>query len=213
MNVKLTAIALASLAIGALLAVAMLRPPIQPGQLGSAGQGGDLGSTGTALVGGPFSLVDHTGRRVTDRDYRGRYMLVFFGFTHCPDICPSGLSVMATTLDKLGADADKVAPLFVTIDPERDTPAKLAEYVASFSPRIIGLSGSREDVSAVVKAYRVYAKKVASGGGGDPGAYTMDHSTIAYLMGPDGAYRTFFPDLSKPDQLAAEIRRQIAKSR
>ena len=112
--------------------------------------------TGKSLVGGPFSLVDQTGKRVTDKDYRGKYMLVFFGYTNCPDICPAGLQVMSAALEKLGHRGDDIVPLFITVDPERDTPQKLAAYVKNFSPRLIGLTGSPSDVAAAAKAYRVF---------------------------------------------------------
>jgi protein SCO1/2 len=115
---------------------------------------------GQALVGGPFTLTDHTGKRVTDQDFHGRTMLVFFGFTFCPDVCPSGLQVMSAALDKLGPKAERVVPILITVDPERDTPAQLALYVSSFHPRLIGLTGTPAEIEAVAKAYRAYVKKV-----------------------------------------------------
>ncbi|NJM54793.1 MAG: SCO family protein [Verrucomicrobiae bacterium] len=180
----------------------------QPSAGPVAGSSGTLSTTGKALIGGPFTLTDHTGKRVTNKDFLGRNILVFFGFTYCPDICPSGLAVLTAALDQLGAVADPVTPVFVTIDPERDTPEKMADYIKSFHPRFVGLTGSKDEIAAAVKAYRVYAKKVPDER--DPKAYTMDHSSIAYLMGPDGQFRAFFPDLTKPDPLAAEIRKALA---
>jgi cytochrome oxidase Cu insertion factor (SCO1/SenC/PrrC family) len=140
-------------------------------------------------IGGPFELVDHTGRTVTDRDYRGRFMLIFFGFTHCPDICPTELQVVADVLEKLGPRADRVAPLFITIDPERDSPGVLADYVALFDSRLIGLTGSEAQVAAAARAFRVYYAKTTP-----PGAstYLMDHSSFLYLVGPDGGFRALF---------------------
>jgi protein SCO1/2 len=117
-------------------------------------------SVGQALVGGPFTLTDHNGKRVTDKDFRGKFMVVFFGFTNCPDVCPTALQVMAAALDKLGANAERVTPVFISIDPEHDKPAQLASYVASFHPRLVGLTGSQAEIDAVAKAYRVYVKKV-----------------------------------------------------
>jgi cytochrome oxidase Cu insertion factor (SCO1/SenC/PrrC family) len=154
-------------------------------------------------VGGAFTLTDHTGRTVTDQDFRGRSMLVFFGFTHCPDVCPTELQVVAEVLDKLGPAAARVAPLFVTVDPERDTPAALANYVQLFDPRIIGLSGSEAQIAAVARAYRVYYAKVTP-----PGAstYTMDHSSFLYLIGPDGGFRALF----RHGTPSAEIARAVA---
>ena len=147
-------------------------------------------SVGQALVGGPFTLTDHNGRRVTDADFRGKYMLIMFGFTYCPDICPSGLQVMSAALDQLGAKADKIVPVFISVDPERDTPEQLAQYVQSFHPRLVGLTGTAEEIAAAAKAYRVYYKKVADAK--STAGFTYDHSALIYLMGPDGAYVTHF---------------------
>jgi protein SCO1/2 len=158
---------------------------------------------GQALVGGPFTLTDHTGKRVTDQDFRGRTMLVFFGFTFCPDVCPSGLQVMSAALDKLGPKAERVVPILITVDPERDTPAQLALYVSSFHPRLIGLTGTPAEIDAVAKAYRAYVKKVE-----DPkstAGYTIDHSSIIYVMGPDGAYRTHFTHTTNADAMADRL--------
>src|SRR4051794_23249211 len=110
-------------------------------------------SVGQALVGGPFTLTDQTGKRVTDQDFRGKFLLVFFGFTNCPDVCPTALQVMAAALDKLGRNAERVAPVFISIDPEHNKPAVLASYVASFHPRLVGLTGSQAEIDAVTKSY------------------------------------------------------------
>jgi protein SCO1/2 len=197
MNVKLTAVAIAGVLVGGLIAVSVLRPTGGP-------VSGELPSVGKALIGGPFTLTDHTGKRVTDADFRGRNLLVFFGFTYCPDICPSGLAVITAALNALGPAAANITPVFVTIDPERDTPEKMAVYIQSFHPRLVGLTGTPAEIAAIIKAYRVYAKKVPDER--NPASYTMDHSSIAYLMGPDGAFKTFFPELTKPDALAAQLR-------
>jgi protein SCO1/2 len=153
-------------------------------------------------IGGPFELIDHTGRTVTDRDFRGRFMLVFFGFTHCPDICPTELQVVAEVLEKLGPRADRVAPLFVTVDPARDTPQVLADYVALFDPRLVGLTGSEAQIAATARAYRVYYAKATP-----PGAstYLMDHSSFLYLMAPDGAFRALFRYGTPADEIARAI--------
>lgn len=208
MNVKLSAVAIAGLAAGGLLAAILIAPPDLVGPSGGR-TSGEIAATGTALVGGPFTLTDHTGKRVTERDFQGRFLLVFFGFTFCPDICPSGLSVIAAALDKLGPEAQKLTPVFVTIDPERDTVQKLAPYVTSFHPRLVGLTGAREEVAAIVKAYRVFAKKVPNEK--NPADYTMDHSSIVYLMGPDGRYRAIFPELTKPELLAEQIGKALRR--
>ena len=158
---------------------------------------------GQALVGGPFTLTDHTGKRVTDQDFRGRFMLVFFGFTFCPDVCPTALQVMAAALDKIGPKAEQITPVLITVDPERDTPEQMASYVKSFHPRLVGLTGSPEEIEAVAKAYRAYFKRVP-----DPkssGGYTIDHSAIIYVMGPDGAFRTHFTYTVNADAMAERL--------
>ncbi len=196
MNFRLAVVALAAAIVGVALALAILPGPRE--QITRA-----LPSTGKALVGGPFTLVDHTGKTVTDKDFRGRYMLVYFGFTNCPDICPSGLQVMAAALDKAGAKADQVTPIFITVDPERDTPEQLASYVSSFHPRLVGLTGSPEQVTAALKAYRVYAKKVE-----DPkstAGFTFDHTSIIYLMDRDGDYLANFTHASSVDRIAERL--------
>jgi protein SCO1 len=209
MNTRLTIIALAALTCGGTMAF-FWNAPLTKCSWSTVGgaRGGALPATGKALVGGPFSLIDHTGKRVTDQDFRGRHMLVFFGYTFCPDICPSGLQVISAALDKLGPAADGLTPLFITIDPERDTPEKLAAYVKSFHPRLLGLTGTPAEVAAVVKAYRVYARKVADEQ--HPKDYTMDHSSILYVMGPDGGMTAFAPDLTKLDTVVEQIKLGLA---
>ena len=153
---------------------------------------GKLGpiASGKALVGGPFELTNQDGERVKSSDFAGKYMLVVFGYTYCPDICPSELQVVSVALDELGATAERIQPLFVTIDPSRDTPPVLKDYVANFHPGMLGLTGSEEDIARAAKAYRVYYRKVDSTGPDIP--YLMDHTTLIYLMGPDGDYVTHF---------------------
>jgi cytochrome oxidase Cu insertion factor (SCO1/SenC/PrrC family) len=158
---------------------------------------------GQALIGGPFTLIDHTGKRVTDQDFRGRNMLVFFGFTLCPDVCPSALQVVSAALDKLGPKADRFVPILITVDPEHDTPTQLASYVESFHPRLVGLTGTPAEIETVVKAYRVYVRKVS-----DPkstAGYTIDHTSLIYVMGPDGAYRTHFAHTTNADAMAERL--------
>ena len=158
-----------------------------------------------ALVGGPFALIDHTGRPVTDQDYRGRHLLVFFGYTYCPDVCPTTLQEITTALDLLGTEASDVAPLFISVDPERDTPQALRAYVGAFDPRITGLTGSVEQVRDVAKSYRVYFAKAEAG----EGPYLMDHSSIVYLMGRDGGYLTHFTHATSPETMASRIRAHL----
>ena len=165
----------------------------------------DATVTRTSDVGGPFRLTDHNGRTVTEADFRGKPFLVFFGFTHCPDVCPTALFEMSETFRRLGPDADKARALFISVDPERDTPEMLKQYVSSFDPRIVGLTGTPEEIAAVTKAYKVYAKKVPLDGGG----YTLDHSAIVYLMDRQGRFVAPF-NLKRPaDQAAADLRRYL----
>ena len=160
-------------------------------------------SMGQAQVGGPFSLTDHTGKRVTDQDFRGRFMMVLFGFTFCPDVCPTALQVMAAALDKIGSKAEQITPVLITVDPERDTPEQMAMYVKSFHPRLVGLTGTPAEIEAVAKAYRVYYKRVADAK--STAGYTMDHSAIIYVMGPDGAFRTHFTYAVSVDAMAERL--------
>lgn len=158
-----------------------------------------------AAIGGPFRLVDQDGRTVTQEDLKGRPTLLFFGFTHCPDICPTTLFEISEVLRQLGADAGKVRAAFVTVDPERDTPATLKDYLGSFDPHLMALTGSREEVDGMLKAYRVYAKKVPTEGGG----YTMDHTALVYLMDKNGQFVAPFNMKRKPEEAAADLRRHM----
>jgi protein SCO1/2 len=144
----------------------------------------DGGLPRVAEIGGPFALVDHHGKSVTDRDYLGKPTLVFFGFTNCPNVCPSTLLEITNQLEELGPDADRLNVLFITVDPERDTPQQLALYLSSFDPRITGLSGALENIFAAMKAYHIYAKKVPLKDGG----YTMDHTATIAVMNSKGQY-------------------------
>jgi len=195
-TLRLALLAAVGLAIGAFAAVLMF-----PDMLGQRIP--NSATIGRALVGGPFSLVDHTGKRLTDKDFRGKHMLVMFGFTYCPDICPSGLQVVSAAIDKLGPKADKLVPIFITLDPERDTSAALAAYVPSFHKRLIGLTGSVDEIAAVAKQYRVYHKKVRDEK--SAAAYTIDHSALIYLMGPDGSYVAHFAHSTGVDQMAERL--------
>jgi cytochrome oxidase Cu insertion factor (SCO1/SenC/PrrC family) len=159
--------------------------------------------SGKALIGGPFTLTDTAGKQVTDRDYRGHYMLVFFGFTSCPDICPAGLQLISAALDKVGAKAANVTPIFVSVDPERDTPQKLASYVKNFNPRIVGLTGTPEEIAAVSKAYKVFYEKTPNEAA--PTEYGMNHTSIIYLMGPDGEYVTHFTPMTSVETMAQQL--------
>ena len=160
-------------------------------------------STGRALIGGPFSLVNAEGARVTEKDFSGKPMLVFFGFTNCPDVCPSGLQIIAAALDQLGDKAQGLTPVFITVDPERDTPEVTGQYVKSFHPAIVGLSGPADDVAGAIKVYRVYAKKVENPE--TPDHYNVDHSAFLYLMDKNGEFIRHFPHSVDADTLATEL--------
>jgi cytochrome oxidase Cu insertion factor (SCO1/SenC/PrrC family) len=199
MSLRLTTIAIASLVTGVIAGLALF-PGAGQRLFGGAGESAGGKVMGQALVGGPFSLTDHNGRRVTEKDFLGKPMLVFFGFTFCPDICPSGLQVIAAAIDKLGPKAERIVPLFITIDPERDTPEQLKSYLASFHPRLVGLSGTVAEITDVAKKYRVYFKKVKDEK--SSADYTMDHSTIVYLMDAKGKFVAHFSHSTSADKLA-----------
>ena len=181
----------------------LLGPVRQPA---AAGTGETALPPGVAL-GGAFALVDSKGHAVTDRDLRGRWVLLYFGYASCPDVCPTELQTMAEGIDALRPDlAAKVQPVFITVDPERDTPERLADYVALFHPRLIGLTGTPAEVAQAARAYRVYYAKTASA---DPAEYLMDHSSFLYLVGPDGAVRALFRPGTTSEDLAAALRRRL----
>ena len=200
MNSRLLAVIVAGFLIGALGGAALL-------VLSQGGQGPAVQTSGKALIGGPFTLVDQTGKTVTDQDFRGRYMLVFFGFTHCPDICPAELQVMSAALDALGPKADSVVPIFITLDPQRDTQAAMGAYVKNFGPRFVGLTSSSEQIAAAAKAYRVaYSKFQQDKTSSD---YSIDHSALVYLMGKNGEYITHFAYGTPASQITETLRRYL----
>ena len=200
MRARLIAFVIAGFLIGAIAGAAVL--------LVANPQGGQpVQSSGAALIGGPFSLVGADGKPVTDRNFRGRYMLIFFGFTHCPDICPAELQVIAQALEQLGDKAKKVVPIFITLDPERDTPEAMANYVKSFGPNFVGLTGSPEAIAAAAKAYRVAYSKVENKASADD--YSVDHSALAYLMDPEGRYVTHFSYGLSTDQMAEKLEKLL----
>jgi protein SCO1/2 len=166
----------------------------------------ESGGSGVALVGGPFELVDSHGRTVRDEDFRGRLMLVYFGYTWCPDVCPTELQNISEAMDLLGDDADQVAPIFITVDPERDTVETMAEYREHFHPSLVALTGSPAQIAAAAKAYRVY---YAKGPSDRPGEYLMDHSSFVYLMDRKGGYLTHFAPATPPETMAARIREHL----
>jgi protein SCO1/2 len=162
-------------------------------------------TSGTPLIGGAFRLIDAKGRPVTEALLQGHYSLLYFGFTHCPDVCPLALATITDALKIAGPAAETVLPVFITIDPERDTPQIVGDYVANFHPRFVALTGTAEDIRAVTAAYRVYFAKAA---GGTPDDYTMGHSDFIYLMGPDGRYVTHFRAEDTALDIANRLRRE-----
>ena len=200
MRGRLIAFVIAGFLIGAIAGAGVL--------LLATPQGGQpVQSSGAALIGGPFALVGADGKPVTDRDFRGRYMLIFFGFTHCPDICPAELQVIAQALEQLGDKAKKVVPILITLDPERDTPQAMANYVKSFGPNFVGLTGSPEAIAAAAKAYRVAYSKVENKD--SAGDYSVDHSALVYLMDPEGRYVTHFSYGLSADQMAEKLGKSL----
>jgi protein SCO1/2 len=163
------------------------------------------GVPGPSAIGGPFALIDQNGKAITDEDMKGRPSLVFFGYTHCPDVCPTTLFDMSELMRALGPDAGRVNALFVTVDPERDTAAAMKDYLSSFDPHLRGATGDQKSIDAVEKGYRVYAKKVPT----DKGDYSMDHTALIYLMDKQGRFVAPFKLNGKPEEAAAELRRYL----
>jgi protein SCO1/2 len=156
-------------------------------------------------IGGPFTLEDGSGKPVTDRDFRGKYMLVYFGYTFCPDVCPTTLNAVADAMDKLGPAASRIQPLFITVDPKRDTPPVVKQYVAAFGPSIEGLTGTPEEIATAAREYRVYFAEHRTGSG--PNDYSMDHSSVLYLMGPDGGFIAPVRADQSGDEIAANLKK------
>ena len=167
------------------------------------------GAAGTLLasaIGGPFRLVDQNGKTVTDADLKGKWSLVYFGYTHCPDACPTALNDIAIALDQLGPKREAVRAVFITVDPERDTPEVLKDYVTSFDAPILALSGSPEEIARAAKVYRVYYAKHPEPGGD----YSMDHSSVIYVMDPEGRFTASFTHQSTPEEIAERLKKLLA---
>lgn len=158
-----------------------------------------------SAVGGPFSLIDHNGKPLTDENMKGHPFLVFFGFTHCPDVCPTTLFDVSEVLKQLGPGAGGARALFVTVDPERDTPAIMKDYLSNFDPNLVGVTGSRDAIDKTLKAYRVYSKKVPT----EASDYTMDHTALVYLMDKQGRFVAPFSLKRRPEEAAADLRRHL----
>jgi protein SCO1/2 len=164
-------------------------------------------STGeTVSLGGPFSLTDQNQMLRTEKDFGGKYTLVFFGYTYCPDVCPATLAIMGAALDKMGSRGERIVPLFITVDPKRDTPDKIKSYLSSFGTRFVGLTGTPDQIAAVAKEYRVYYREHPAE---DGGAYTVDHSGVIYLMDPNGKFIANYSLDTSPDMLAADLLKRL----
>jgi protein SCO1/2 len=168
------------------------------GQLGSRGGG-------PSAIGGPFQLVDQNGKPITDQDLKGRPFLVFFGYTHCPDVCPTTLFDVSEMMRALGKDADRTTALFITVDPERDTAPVIKDYLSSFDPHLVGATGDQKAIDGAERAYRIYAKKVQA----DHGDYSMDHTALVYLMDKQGRFVAPFSFKRRPEESAAELRKYL----
>lgn len=168
------------------------------GHLGSGG-------TGPSAIGGPFKLIDQNGKQITDQDMKGKPFLVFFGYTHCPDICPTTLFELSEVLHAMGKDVDRVNAVFITVDPDRDTPAVMKDYLSSFDPHLRGVTGDEKAIEAVEKIYRVYAKKVPT----QNGDYSMDHTALVYLMDKQGRFIAPFNLKRQPAEAAAALRKYL----
>jgi protein SCO1/2 len=167
------------------------------------------GVAGTALasaIGGPFRLTDQNGKAVTDADLKGKWSLIYFGYTHCPDACPTALNDISIALSELGAKRDAVRPVFITVDPERDTPEALKAYMTSFDAPILALTGTAEEVAQAAKGYRVYYAKHPEPGGD----YSMDHSSVIYVMDPEGRFTASFTQENTPEQIAERLKKLLA---
>lgn len=171
----------------------------------ATGQFGSGRAPGASAIGGAFQLVNQNGESVTDQDLKGKPTLIFFGYTHCPDVCPTTLFEVSEVLRALGPDADRIRAYFITVDPERDTPAAMRDYMSSFDPHLQALTGDRAAIDVAEKAYRVYAKRIPT----DSGDYTMDHTALVYLMDKQGQFVAPFNLKRKPEEAAAELRRYM----
>lgn len=169
----------------------------------ATGNFGNNAVSSASAIGGPFKLINQNGQTITDEDFKGKPLLVFFGFTHCPDVCPTTLFEVSEMFRALGKDADRANALFISVDPERDTPASMKDYLSSFDPRLTAATGDRAAIDAAIKAYRVYAKKVATKGDD----YTMDHTAIVYLMDKQGRFVAPFNLKRSPQEAAADLRK------
>ncbi len=198
MRFKIVAVSALGVVFGMLIAVAMF-----PSAITSLVSPPKTWSVGKAQIGGPFELIDHNGKKVSDKTYAGQHLLVFFGFTYCPDICPAALQKVSVVMDQLGPKAEGLKPIFISVDPERDTVEQMKLYMSNFDSRIVGLTGSTAQIAEAVKVYRAYAKKREDPSNSD--GYTMDHSSFLYLMAPNGDFITHFTHVSPVDKMVERL--------
>ena len=194
--------AIAAVVLVAVVVVALVGP--QTSSLGPRAGKENL----VSAIGGPFTMVDDAGNTVTEAAFKGKPTVMFFGFTHCPDVCPTTLFELAGLMKKLGPQADKLNYVFVSVDPERDTPEVLHDYIASFDSRIVGLTGTQDQMAMMAKEYRVYHKKVPT----DDGGYTMDHTATVYLMSPDNDLAGTIDHQESEDVALQKLKNLIAKA-
>jgi len=199
------------------LPILVLLAIVAAGAVWRLGDPGSQSETATldsqpAELGGPFSLIDQYGMRRTDMDFRGKYMLVFFGYTYCPDVCPTSLAVEAEALDKLGSRASRIVPIFISVDPKRDTPDKLKSYLAAFDANppsarqsFVGLTGSDEEIAQAAEAYNVIYRAHLNANTEDGADYSIDHTSDVYLMDPEGKFVAYYSLGILPDELAADL--------
>ncbi len=160
---------------------------------------------GAPAIGGPFALLDQNGETRTDRDFRGRWMLIYFGYTNCPDVCPTSVALMSEVMERLGGRAARIVPIFITVDPDRDTPQVLKEYLLSFGPKFVGLTGPTSHIASVASEYRVYSARRTLKGGG----YAVDHSNVIYLMDPAGKFAANYDNSQGPDAIADDLKKRL----
>ena len=202
MRLKVMAFSAAGLIIGMIVAVAVI-----PGAIDFLSQRPKTWTTGKADIGGSFTMIDHNGREVTDKTFRGDYLLVFFGFTYCPDVCPAALQTVTAAMKRLGPKTQRLQPIFVSVDPDRDKPAVLKEYLSHFDNKIVGLTGTDAQVADMVKTYRAYAKKAPTGE--EANDYTMNHSAFIYFMDDEGSFITHFSPVTSFEKMAERIAKEI----
>ena len=168
----------------------------------------DFTPSGTATIGGPFTLVSSSGQNVSERSYRGKWVLIYFGYTYCPDACPTALNSISVALEKLGSQASDLQPLFITVDPERDTRVTMAKYLTSFDSRILGLTGTKGQIDDVIEKYRLYVSRKKAEHSGDN--YLISHSSYIYLMDPQGRFVNVIHGEEVGDEIAARLRKEMA---